>query len=169
MRTVALTVVATVVLSMPLGGQSRPDMSGVWVQDPAKSGRPAQSAATPSRATVGVRGVGAPPELRITQTAGALTIERPVQGAMLKFVHTFDGQENVNVNGAATMRTKSRWDGSRLVTEGTSVVSPGSGEDIVTTVREVRSVSAGGELVVETTRTRNGEVTTGTQVFVKKQ
>ena len=164
-----------------VAAQTRPDFSGTWAHDPEQSAAgggstnpaPAGSAtATPSsRATGGVSrlsgGRGRTVELRIAQTPSSVTIERVLGSASRQFVHTFDGKENVNVNGRSTLRSKSRWKGSQLITEGTEVTALDTG-NVTSTVREVRSIGTKGELIVETTWTTDGRTTTARQVYTRK-
>ena len=105
--------------------------------------------------------------MNITQTATSLTIERAVGSNTQTYVHTFDGKDNVNVNGRMTSKTRSRWDGARLVTEGTQVFSSDAGE-MTMTVREVRSLPSDGTLVVESERTAEGNKTSSRQVYKKQ-
>ena len=105
--------------------------------------------------------------MNITQTATSLTIERAVGSNTQTYVFTFDGNENVNVNGRITSKTRSHWDGSRLVTEGTQTFSSDTG-DMTMTVREVRSLASDGTLVVESERTAEGNKSSSRQLYKKK-
>jgi hypothetical protein len=160
-----------------MAAQARPDFSGTWVFDPKASeaasggaraggGTFAMSGSGGGRAVLS-GGAGAPVEYHITQSDASLTMERMLGQTMQKFVHTFDGAENGNVNGRTTLRSRSRWDGSRLVTEGTQTVSTDSG-DVTTKVREVRSLETDGTLVVETTWTTERGTNTTKQVYTRK-
>jgi hypothetical protein len=164
-----------------MAGQSRPDFSGTWAHDPQQSGNTGRSATAPAASAAGKPaapprgatarlsgGGGGSVELRIAQTASGLTIERLLGPTTRKFVHTFDGKENLNVNGRSTLRTESRWNGGQLITEGTEVTALDTG-DVTSTVLEVRSVGAGGELIVETAWTTEGRTTTARQVYTKKK
>lgn len=116
---------------------------------------------------------GAPPalEVRITQAAGSLTIDRLAGQGFDKVVYRLDGAESVSVNGRSTMRLKSRWDGIRLASEGSSetVLSDGSGS-LRSAVKEARWIDQDGVLVVETTRTLEGRPpNTSIQYFVRRK
>ena len=165
MRQLALSA-ATVLIGATVGlAQSHPNFGGTWVVNPstpaAATGGTTKMSGAVSRATLSG---GGPIEYRITQTDSTLTIERHAGSNIQKFVHTFDGAENVNVNNRTTLKTKSRWDGNRLITEGTQTVATQSG-DITATVREVRTLAEDGLLVVETTRTAQGKPSTTKQMY----
>jgi hypothetical protein len=181
MKKVCLAACTAVLVTTAMAAQTRPDFSGTWTFEPQKSGTPGAKPTPPAaktnpaataggqtgpRATLSF-GAGTTVQLRLSQTASSLTIERVLGPSTQKFVHTFDGRENVNVNGRATLRTTSRWEGARLLTEGTEVVSIDSG-DVTSTVKEARSINAAGELVVESSRTTEGRTTTSTRVYSKK-
>jgi hypothetical protein len=174
MKMFGLPVWGMFVVSVILGAvQSRPDFSGHWVLVPAKSGRtsPNGELSTSSAAageTMRVMGGGNLLELKVTQRATDLTIESVNSSGTRKFVYTFDGKENVNVNGRATLRTTSRWVGAELVTEGTQAVATETG-DIISTVREVRALDTGGELVARMVRTVEGNTNHSKQVFARNK
>jgi hypothetical protein len=165
-----------------IAGQARPDFSGTWTYDPQQSGpvggsttppaagssAAARGSASPTGGTARLSGGGGTVELRIAQTDSGLTIERVLGPSTRRFVHTFDGNDNVNVNGRSTLRTKSRWHDRQLVTEGTEVTALDTG-DVTSTVREVRAIGAKGELIVETAWTTEGRTTTSRQVYTKKK
>ena len=194
MKQAAIGVMTAVLTAVTLSAQAKPDFSGTWVMNVEKtaalnggrtggatmgpvsagggsmsaSGSPPAGGNTMSVAgAAGARGPAAPLELAIAQTAATLTIER--SGALpQKFVHKLDGTESTNVNGRATMKTKSHWQGGTLVTEGTNLIA---GEDgtISVTLKEVRSLDQDGNLVIASTRTVDGNTNSSTQVFSKKK
>ena len=112
----------------------------------------------------GGAGASATTVVKVTQTATNLTIDRVSGQVWEKMVHKFDGTESTNVNGNSTMKLKSHWEGSKLISEGTSEtkLSDGSGS-IGSKVREVRWMEKPGVMVMESTRTMTGN-TTGVQV-----
>jgi hypothetical protein len=127
-------------------------------------------------------GGGAPAAtvVKITQTANSVTVDRVSGQVWEKVVHKVDGTESVNTNGNSTMKLKSRWEGAKLVSEGTSEtkLSDGSGS-ITSTVKEVRWMEKPGVMAIEITRTVNtsgssvqlgnsGRPNTTVQYFVKK-
>ena len=182
---VATTIAAALFAAATLGAQAKPDFSGTWIMDGAKTaalngGR--TSGMAPAGAMAGGGGAGgggntmspagagpsAPMEMKIAQTPATLTIERATPAGPQKFVHKLDGAESVNVNGRATLTTKSTWQGTTLVTEGTNVIN---GEDgaITVTLKETRALDADGNLTVTVARTIDGTTSTSRQVFAKKK
>jgi hypothetical protein len=159
--------------------QTPPNLAGTWVLDRDKT---AARSAAPSgmraggpdgragAAAVGARGGPAtPPEWRITQTAAALRAERALpNGTTQTLVYKLDGSESTNANGRATLTTRSRWEGGKLVTEGTQLIATEQGP-VAGTLKEVRWLDKEGSMVVETTRAIDeNPPSTITQVFVRK-
>lgn len=195
MKTFSTVLGACVLAATLASAQSRPDLSGTWLPDPSKAsagggvgagggmvavartgagGGTGSGVATPIPASGGgmVRmsgggGAGGAVETVVTQSATSLTIERIMGTVTQTYVHTFDGAENLNVNGRVTTRTKSRWEGASLVTEGTSHVSTDAGE-VVTSLREVRSLDADGGLVLETERVSDDRRALSKQLYKRK-
>ncbi|HVL67458.1 MAG TPA: hypothetical protein VM364_09370 [Vicinamibacterales bacterium] len=137
----------TVVLA-PVAAQKRPDFSGAWVEDESQRKSPYATApagpgalAAPKSSTDG---------LSITQTADRITIARTFMSITTRMTYTFDGRENVNHTGAQTHTTRTRWDGGRLVTEGSVYQVTSQGESSWK-IREVRWMTAKGEMAVEHT------------------
>jgi len=161
-------------------------MSGEWTMDVERS-RAANAAAggmaggmaaggprpanTMSAGGASLSG-GAPAvtSVRISQTPGMLTIDRIAGSAPEKVAYKLDGTESVNVNGRTTMKVRSRWDGARLVSEGTSEtqLSDGSGS-VSAAYKEVRWLDKDGSLVVETTRTLSGQTPRTTTTYFSKK
>ena len=197
MKTLSTAVGASLLAVALVSAQARPDLSGTWVPDPSRSsgggamriapgggsagsggdaagaggggGRVIMSSGTVgvARSTGGGGGVGGSVETRVSQSAAGLTIERIMGPVTQTYIHSFDGSENLNVNGHVTMRTKSRWEGNSLITEGTTHVSTDNGE-LTTAVKEIRSLDADGALVLETERITDGERRVSRQVYKKK-
>ena len=164
-----------------VAAQARPDFSGAWMRDVEKTraanpGRPAALGSAMSSlggASGGAASGGAtqvrPAALRtvtIRQTAAAVTIERYAGEALVKTVYALDGSESVNTVGPRTTRMTSRWDGARLISEGTQTVKADDGDRVVK-IREVRSLAADGSLHIETTRFLPTGSLTNTEVFSK--
>ena len=188
----ALALVVTALYAAAAVAQSRPSFAGTWVVDRDKTiarmgasggggvrsggggGGGSMSAVGGgggSMVGVGAAGTGAAPaEVTVTQTAAALTYERTTASGPQKFVYKLDGSESVNVNGRSTLKTKSRWEGSTLVTEGTQSTASDQGA-ISGTFKETRSLDKDGSMIVETVRVYEGapSTATGVQVYVKKQ
>jgi hypothetical protein len=167
--------------------QAVPDFSGTWELDADRSraasgggGGSFGGGGTMSPSAGAGSGAAAVTTIRITQTRASLTIERVAGQVWDKVVHKLDGTESVNTNSATTITLKSRWEGARLISEGTSRTPlPEGGGTIASTVKEVRWLDKDGALVVETTRVTNpppsiqvsnaGKPVTRVQYFRKKQ
>jgi hypothetical protein len=153
-RALLLAVAAAVILPFPARAQTKPNFSGTWTLDASKSDAP-----------MGRRG-GAPASsepIVVTQTANQLTIKRGEQS----LVYKLDGSESTNQmptrGGTQEIKSKARWDGSKLVIETTRDF-----QGMSITQKEMRSLSADGkEMVVEqSVQTPQGERTTK-QVYTK--
>ena len=167
--------------SAVLTAQSVPNFSGTWTIDRDKTAALSPATGAGGGATGGARGAsggavatlgaggGTTPEWVITQTAAALTIVRALpDGTQQKYVYKLDGTESVNVNGRTTQKTRSTVAGGRVTTTGTQTVSTEQG-DVSSQLEEVRSLAKDGSMLVETTRTVNGNSRTVTQVFSRRK
>jgi hypothetical protein len=156
MRRVLLLAVATaVILPFHARAQGKPDFSGTWTRDAAKSDQPVGR---------GGRGGGAAVDsLTITQTPAQLTEKR----GELTLVYKLDGSASTNQmpsrGGPMEVKSTAKWDGSRLVIESIRDL-----QGISITQKETRSLSADGkEMTIEQAiATPQGERTTK-QVFTK--
>jgi len=139
---VFLAVILAVALAVPTLAQAKkPDFSGKWIQDMEKSD-PAPAG----------RGGGAanPQTITITMTAAEFTMERTTGQGVQKTVYKLDGSESSNAGRGGDVKSKTVWDGNKLVTKYQRVM----GENTVD-VTETRSL-ADGLLTVET---KSGENT----------
>jgi hypothetical protein len=139
---VFLAVILAVALAVPTLAQAqKPDFSGKWIQDMEKSD-PAPAG----------RGGGAanPQTITITMTAAEFTMERTTGQGVQKTVYKLDGSESSNAGRGGDIKSKTVWDGNKLVTKYQRVM----GENTVD-VTETRSL-ADGLLTVET---KSGENT----------
>jgi len=144
-RFVFLAVLLAIALAVPTLAQAqKPDFSGKWIQDMDKS--------DPAPAGRGGGGGGAanPQTITMTQTATELTIERTTGQGVQKTVYKLDGTESSNAGRGGDVKSKSAWDGNKLVTKYQRVM----GENTIDVV-ETRSL-ADGFLTVET---KSGENT----------
>jgi hypothetical protein len=133
------------------GGMSGGGMSSVGAPASASNGMRSGGGAT-----MGAAGGGGPIELVITQTATSLTMERRFAGVEPQTTtYKLDGSESTNVTGRTTLKTKSRWDGAKLVTEGTLATKTDQAE-IKGTIKETRWLEKDGTLIVETLRQIDG-------------
>jgi hypothetical protein len=150
-------------LAAPALAQTKPDFSGHWTLDTEKS--------DPMRGPGGGGPMGGGPRgpvtLKVTQTATDLTIERSMGDRTMKTVYKLDGSEAVNQGPrGGEQRSKSRWDGTSLVTESVQPMSTPGG-DFTLEARETRTLQDDGTmLVVTVTRSPRGENTRKT-VFRK--
>jgi hypothetical protein len=150
-------------VAVAVAGQARPDFSGTWLEDRERltnllTGKPV----VVEQASAGAMALP-PGETVITQTADVLRIERkvPQSDRPLRDDLKLDGSKSVNHSGAMTRTTTSRWEGDRLVTEGTAFQVTSQGE-ASWGIREVMYLEKG-ELIRELRWTQNGKETTATR------
>jgi hypothetical protein len=139
MRRVSLfLLVLALAAPAALWAQGKPDFSGTWTLDPAKSDPPPQRGGGGGGG--GGRGFGGGPQT-IKQTATELTVTTEGRGGQQTMTYKLDGSESVNKvmgrGGEIEARSKAHWDGSKLVIETTRDM----GGNMVTTT-ETRSLSA---------------------------
>jgi hypothetical protein len=156
-----LAVTVLVVAAASLAAQARPDFSGTWVEDRERltnllTGKPVVTGQASGGGAMAMQ-VG---DTAVTQTVETVTVDTkiPKFDSSIRQVYKLDGSKSVNHNGAQTRTTTSRWDGDRLVTEGTIFQVTSQGE---TTwgIKEVMYLERG-ELVIESHWTQDGTVTT---------
>ena len=148
MKRVLLLALATAVV-LPFHGraQAKPDFSGTWTLDTAKSDPAPQG-----------RGGGGGGSVTIKQTGAELAVTSEGRQGPQTMTYKLDGTESSNQvmgrGGASTAKSTAKWDGSSLVIETTRDFN---GTSITT--KEVRRLDNGGkEMIVETTaQTPNGE------------
>lgn len=131
--------------------QARPDFSGRWELDAARS----EGLREDERQGT---------TLVITQTPARLTIERTLFGGQTRIVvYTFDGSDSVSQAGDVEIKARSRWEGDRLVTEGTQRAS-----SLEAQFTERRSLSADGRtMTVESTFVLGKDRLTRIAVFIR--
>jgi hypothetical protein len=185
--TTAAFALTLAVSSTALLAQTHPNFTGDWVLDKDKTAA-AAGPRTGSTGATGATGGGSAvmaggggggammmgpgaattPEYKVTLTATTLTVDRVGVSTPQTYVYKLDGTESVNTVGPTTSKTKSHWDGAKLVTEGTRSVTTSQG-DVSSSFKEVRSLEKDGAMLVEQTRQAPGQdPTTSYQVFVKK-
>ena len=150
MRRVLLTaIVLAAVIPFTARAQSKPDFSGTWTLDTAKS--------DPAPQGRGGGGGGAG-SVTIKQTAAELAITSEGRQGPQTLTYKLDGSESSNEvmgrGGAQTVKSKAKWDGTSLVIDTTRDF-----QGMSITTHEVRRLDNGGkEMVVETTaQTPQGE------------
>jgi hypothetical protein len=151
MRRVLLTaMVAAVVIPFTARAQGKPDFSGTWTLDTAKSDPAPQGRG-------GGGGMGGGP-ITIKQTATELSITSEGRGGPQTLTYKLDGSESTNQvmgrGGAQSVKSTAKWDGSSLVIDTTRDFN-----GMTITTKEVRRLDNGGkEMIVETTaQTPQGE------------
>ena len=148
------------------GAQAKPDFSGVWNMD-------LSLLKTTYKVDPKMKATALPPApVTIRQTAEKIDIENtpPFPGwKPVRHVYNLTGNESVNHNGANTETTRSRWEGSKLITEGTSFSETSQGESLWKMV-ETRWLDAKGRMIVERRMTDEaGTLNVVTQTFDKKK
>jgi len=121
-RAILVTVALAAFVALPAAAwaQAKPDFSGSWTMDAAKSD-PAPAARGGGGAGGGGgrggggRGGGIPMQMTIKQTAATLTMESMAgQGGTQTLVYKLDGTESTNTMGPAEAKSKAVWDGAKL-------------------------------------------------------
>src|SRR5262245_60622532 len=150
-RAAVLALAAAVVLPFHARAQAKPDFTGTWTLDTAKSD-PA-----PQGRGGGGFGGGAG-SVTIKQTGNELAVTSEGRQGPQTMTYKLDGSESTNQvmgrGGAQAVKSTAKWDGSSLVIETTRDFN---GMSITT--KDVRRLDNGGkEMHVETTtQTPNGE------------
>jgi hypothetical protein len=145
-RALGLAAIAAFVLPLAARAQSKPDFTGTWTVDPAKSD-PVPAGRGAASGTLTIKQTG----------QEVLFVNEGRQGPQL-LMYRLDGSESTNQvvgrGGTTPLKSKAKWDGSSLVVETTRELN---GISIAT--KEVRRLSnAGKEMEVETTiQTPQGE------------
>ena len=151
MRRVLLTaMVAAVVIPFAARAQSKPDFSGTWTLDVAKS-----DPAPQGRGGGGGMGGGS---VTIKQTGTELAVTSEGRQGPQTMTYKLDGSESSNEvmgrGGAQTVKSKAKWDGASLAIDTTRDI-----QGMTITTHEVRRLDNGGkDMIVETTaQTPQGE------------
>ena len=149
-RFLLAATMAAVILPFAAHAQGKPDFSGTWTLDAAKS--------DPAPAGRGGGGGGAA-NLTIKQNATDLSVQSEGRQGPQTMTYKLDGSESKNEQmgrgGAQTIVSKAKWDGSSLVIDTTRDI-----QGMSITTHEVRKLDNGGkEMKVEsTTQTPQGEI-----------
>src|ERR1051326_5595180 len=115
MKRIAMLFLATaIVIPFTARAQSKPDFSGTWTMDAAKSDPAPQGRG-------GGGGGGGPVTIKTTGTELAVTSEG--RGGPQTMTYKLDGSESTNQvmgrGGAQEVKSKAKWDGSSLVIDTT--------------------------------------------------
>ena len=166
-------IVATIALAAALvatvAAQAKPDFSGTWTFDEAKSD-PAPARAGGGGGGGGGRGggrMGGAPATAMTikQTPAELSMDRTTAQGAQTVVYKLDGSESKNTIGMGPATSKAVWDGARLVITTTQTVQ-GRGGEITIDSKEIYSVQ-GPTLTIETTRTTPAGEQTRKLIYTK--
>lgn len=156
-------------LAYPIGtwAQAKPDFSGTWTLDAARSDAPVGRGGG-GAGRGGGGGMGGLVTLTIKQTPSELTIETMRGQNTQTATYKLDGSESTNPSGrGGEAKSKTHWEGATLVTEQTQTVNGPNGEMTITS-KIVRSLGADGKemTVVATLNGPQGERTTK-QIYTK--
>jgi len=135
MKRIAILALATaVVLPFSARAQSKPDFSGTWTMDAAKSDPAPQG-----------RGGGGGGSQTVKQTATELSVTTEGRQGPQTRTYKLDGSDSMNPGrGGAQVKSVAKWDGSSIVIETTQDMG---GQSVTT--KEVRKMD-GANMVVET-------------------
>ena len=153
----------TLALTASAAAAQAPDLSGKWaVAAPERAAGVAMGSAPPTLSEQGSMGSGWAPEITLTQTATALTVE-------CAYVHPRDAQPpfrlSYSLSGALSRNTvnlgrgpqlqvsRAAWQAESLVITTThAFVNPQDGRTMTSETRQVLSLEAPDTLVIETFR-----------------
>lgn len=145
MKSLVLITILAVIAPCAARAQSKPDFSGTWTRDPAKSD-PQQG-----------RGGSSGHTIKQTDTEIAVTITG--RGGPETSIYKLDGSESRNQSespeGPITVKGRARWEGASLVIETTREI-----RGMTITSKEVRTLDVTGkEMTLEaTTQSPQGEI-----------
>jgi hypothetical protein len=146
-RTMIFILFMTWAFSLSGFALGKPDFSGTWSLDAAKSdmGHGRSSAPAATKVTIVIK-----------QTPALLTTTRNVGKGTETATHKLDGSESINMSPSGqVIRSNTRWEGSTLVTKSVMSTAQGTSESTF-----VRSLSSDGKvLTIETTmKTSSGNL-----------
>lgn len=148
-RAAFFTVVLALAVTALAFVQAKPDFSGTWTLDPAKSVMGGGPGGPPG----GGAGRGPAGSVTIKQTTTELTREMTGRGGQTMTVtYKLDGSESTNTMGQMTAKSKASWDGDKLVVKTTRETPNGSME-----TTETWSVDAGGKELTILSQSQRGE------------
>jgi hypothetical protein len=148
--------------------QGKPDLSGTWTFDEAKSDpAPARAGGGGGGGGRGGGRMGGAPATAMTikQSAAELTMDRTMAQGAQTIVYRLDGSESKNTIGPGPATSKAMWDGNKLVVTTTQTVQ-GRGGEITINSKEIYTVQ-GNVLTIETTRTTPAGDQTRKLVYTK--
>jgi len=149
MRRVVFALVLGLLIPGLAAAQAKPDFSGTWALDVAKSDMGMGRA---GRAATAMRTV----TLVLRQTKTQLSIERRAGDRPETAVYKLDGSESVNqLPNGGEVKSTTTWAGATLVTKSVTVIG-----GVTVETNDVRSLSADGKVMTldNTRHTGRGEV-----------
>ncbi len=148
-RLLLFVTVVALALAGTAFAQAKPDFSGTWALDTAKSDQGGMG---------GRGGMGGP--MTIKQTANELTIERKMGENTMSSTYKLDGSESVNKTMRGESKSTAKWDGSKLAIK-TSMETPNGTFESTSTY----SLSADGKELTVVQSSQRGE---RKQVYTKQ-
>jgi hypothetical protein len=166
----ALMAALVLFLALPqvTWAQAKPDFSGTWTFDEAKSDpAPARAGGGGGGGGRGGGRMGGAPAtaLTIKQTAAELTMDKTTAQGAQTVVYKLDGSESKNTIGMGPATSKAAWDGSKIVIATTQTVQ-GRGGEITIDSKDIYSVE-GNTLTIETTRNTPAGAQTRKLIYTK--
>lgn len=137
---------------------ARPDFSGSWTFDRAKSMQPWNGRIVIA-ATLG-------DECVVTQDARSLKLAITVGGQKVTAVYRFEGESRNLSPGDIPVTSRTSWDGDRLVIASTSAANVKE-QAVTIETRRVLWLQANGDLIIERTGTPASEVTPSRSVYTR--
>jgi hypothetical protein len=165
-RNVLATIAIAAAITATAAAQAKPDFSGTWTFDEAKSDPAPARAGGGGGGRGGGRMGGAPATaMTIKQTPAELSMDRTTAQGAQTVVYKLDGSESTNTIGMGPATSKAAWDGARLVITTTQTIQ-GRGGEITVNSKEIYSVQ-GPMLTIETTRTTPAGEQTRKLIYTK--
>jgi hypothetical protein len=149
-KALALTFVFVLAIAVGLFAQGKPDFSGKWQLDAAKS----------DQMGGGGRGPGGGGPLTVKQTETELTTERTRGEQVMTTTYKLDGTETTTQGQMGASKASAKWDGTKIVTKTTRETPNGSME-----FTETWSLSADGKELTILRSSARGE---SKQVYTKQ-
>ena len=165
---IAMTAALFIAVPSLALAQAKPDLSGTWTFDEAKSDpAPARAGGGGGGGGRGGGRMGGAPATAMTikQSAAELTMDRTTAQGAQTVVYKLDGSESKNTIGPGPATSKAMWDGNKLVVTTTQTVQ-GRGGEITINSKDIYTVQ-GNVLTIETTRTTPGGDQTRKLIYTK--
>ena len=167
MRSMATVVLALAVCVAgftvrPASAQAKPDFSGTWTFDQAKSAQPGPDGKIVVAAMLG-------DECVVKQDATTLSLAIKFGGGLVNAAYKLDGSESRNMSpspaGEVPVISHASWDGGKLVILSTSTQADG----VTVATRRVLWIDADGSLIIDRTGTPASVVTPSRSVYRKSR